>query len=182
MATVSLMDEIHRMTVDEYALAAEANQWERTELIDGVVYDVSPQHLLHARTALRIYEALKLLLVDDIVSVGVTVRLGDYTAVDPDVLVIDGSVPVDDRQYIPAELVKLVVEVSVSTQAKDLGRKQQVYAAAGVAQYWVVDPRPEAGYLLRHTRPMGDAYGDVRRYAVGEGAEALDAAAVFAGR
>jgi Uma2 family endonuclease len=182
MATVSLMDEIHRMTVDEYALAAEANEWERTELIDGVVYDMSPQHLLHGRTTFSIGKALESLFPDDILTIGVTVRLGDFTAVDPDVLVIDGSVPYDRMRYIPAAAVKLVVEVSVSTQYKDLGRKRQAYAAAGVPQYWVVDPRPDAGYLLRHTRPTGDAYGHVVRYDVGEGAELLDAAAVFAGR
>ena len=64
--------------------------------------------------------------------------------------VIDGSAKYDRNNIVPGELLKLVVEVSVTTQARDLGPKLRAYAAAGVPQYWVVDPRPEAGYLLRH--------------------------------
>jgi Uma2 family endonuclease len=182
MAIVSLTDdEIHRITVDEYQLMAEASDWERTELIDGVVYDMAPQYDLHAGTNIQLYEAVKPLFPGDLLRIGVTVRLGPFTAVDPDLAVIDGSVSFDRAKFIPPELVKLVVEVSVSTRDKDLGRKLQRYAEAGIPQYWVVDPRPEAGYLLRHTEPRGSAYARTLRYEVGEGAEAVDAAAVLAG-
>jgi hypothetical protein len=50
-----------------------------------------------------------------------------------------------------------------------------------VPEYWVVDPREGHGYLLRHTEPVGDMYGLIRRIPVGYGAEHLDAAAVLAG-
>jgi Uma2 family endonuclease len=182
MATVSPMDDIHRITVDEYERLALAGEWERTELIDGVVYDMSPQLLLHGRTNAHVYNLVRQLFPDDEVLIGVTVRLSDFSAVDPDVLVIDSSAPFDEKRFVPAEAVKLVVEVSVSTQAKDLSSKLRVYAAAGMPQYWVVDPRPEAGILLRHTEPRGEHYTNVRRYDVGEGATGLDAAAVLAGR
>jgi Uma2 family endonuclease len=115
---------------------------------------------------------------DDRVVVDVTVELNEFTAVDPEVLLIDGSARFDRTAYVPARVVKLVVEVRDTTKAS---RKLQSYAAAGIPQYWVVDPRPEAGFLLRHTEPMGEHYHQVRRYDVGEGAELLDAAAVLAG-
>lgn len=174
------VDEPHRMTVEEYLAVVEALDWERTELIDGVVYDVAAQYDLHAGTAAAVYDAVRPLFPDDRVRFGSTVRLGPFTAVDPDVFVFDGSATYDRYGIIPGHLLKLVVEVSVSTLAQDLGRKLRAYARAGVPQYWVVDPRPEAGILLRHTEPVGDSYALVRRFEVGEGAEALDAAAVLA--
>jgi Uma2 family endonuclease len=181
MAAMGTLDDIHRLTVDEYLLLAETAEWERTELIEGVVYDVAAQYDLHGGTVAHIFRAVDALFPGDKLRIGSTVRLGRYTALDPDVFVIDGAAPFDRNGIVPGELVKLVVEVSVSTQARDLGPKLAAYASAGVPQYWVVDPRPEAGFLLRHTEPVGDAYAHVRRFPVGEGAEQLDAAAVLAG-
>jgi hypothetical protein len=45
-------DDIHRFTVDEYlALVGPGDpRWDHTELIEGFVYDRSPEHVLHART------------------------------------------------------------------------------------------------------------------------------------
>jgi Uma2 family endonuclease len=182
MVAVSMVDDIHPLTVEEYLRLAESSpSWERTELIWGVVYDMAAQYDLHAGTAARIYDAFKVLFPGDIVRFGGSVRLGDHSAVDPDVYVIDGSAPFDRNALVPGELLKVVVEVCVSTHNRDLGPKLRAYAAAGVPQYWVVDPRPEAGYLLRHTGPTGDAYARIRRFAVGGGAEELAAAAVLAG-
>lgn len=181
MAAVSMLDDIHRLTVDEYLQLAAAPSWERTELIEGVVYDMAAQYDLHGGTSIHIYEALKPLFPDDVFRIGTSVRLGDHSAVDPDVLVIDGSVAFERNGLVPGELLKLVVEVSVSSQARDLGPKLRAYASAGVPQYWVVDPRPEAGWLLCHTVPAGDTYADVRRFSVGTGAEQLGAALVLAG-
>jgi Uma2 family endonuclease len=185
MVAVTTLDDVqvsepHRMTVEEYLAVVEVLGWERTELIEGVVYDMAAQYDLHAGTAAHIFRAVDALFPDDRVRFGSTVRLGPFTAVDPDVFVFDGSATYDRYGIIPGQLLKLVVEVSVSTLTQDLGRKLRAYARAGVPQYWVVDPRSETGILLRHTEPVGDSHALVRRFEVGEGAEALDAAAVLA--
>jgi hypothetical protein len=41
MAAMNTLDDIHRLTVEEYLLLAQDPSWERTELIGGVVYDRS---------------------------------------------------------------------------------------------------------------------------------------------
>ncbi len=47
--------------------------------------------------------------------------------------------------------VALVVEVSDTTLALDLGRKADLYAAAGVPEYWAVDLN--GGRVVRHDGP-----------------------------
>lgn len=50
--------------------------------------------------------------------------------------------------------------MSASSLAKDLGTKAQVYAAAGVPEYWVVDVRAEVVHA--HTGPTSSGYAQVR--------------------
>lgn len=55
----------------------------------------------------------------------------------PDIAVIRGS-PRDFATVHPRSAI-LVVEISESTLAYDLGEKANVYAAGGITEYWVVD-------------------------------------------
>jgi len=60
---------------------------------------------------------------------------------------------------------KLVVEVAVSSRARDL-EKAPTYAAADVVEYWIVDV--ERAQVIVHAEPQADGYATVRRYVVGE--------------
>jgi Uma2 family endonuclease len=53
----------------------------------------------------------------------------------------------------------LVIEVSVTSRAVDLGRKAAIYAAAGVPEYWVLDLADFT--LVVHREPAGDGYRDI---------------------
>ena len=61
-----------------------------------------------------------------------------------------------------AEDVLLVIEVSESTLRFDLGKKAELYAAAGIADYWVVDV--SARSIVVHRDPAAGRYRDVRTY------------------
>jgi Uma2 family endonuclease len=174
-------DDVHRFTVDEYLALAFALDWERRELLDGMVYDMAPQHDLHGGTVVRVFRQLDRLFPADELRVSSTVRLGRYSAPEPDVYVVDGSIACDPDDVVPGELVKLVVEVSVTSQAKDLGLKLRLYAEHGIPQYWVIDPRKGKGWLRRYTRPVEGEYRAFEQFDVGFGAKQLDAAAVLAG-
>lgn len=50
----------------------------------------------------------------------------------------------------------LVVEVSVTSRAVDLGRKAAIYAAAAIPDYWVLDLTDRR--LVVHRAPVGDRY------------------------
>lgn len=52
---VTVAEEIHRMTVDEYIRVVRALGWESTELIEGVVYDVTPEFNRHAETVDNVF-------------------------------------------------------------------------------------------------------------------------------
>lgn len=58
----------------------------------------------------------------------------------------------------PAQAV-LVIEVSVTSRAVDLGRKAAIYAAAGIPDYWVLDIADRR--LVVHRHPTDGRYSDV---------------------
>jgi Uma2 family endonuclease len=95
---------------------------------------------------------------------------GLSTDPEPDVAVIAGS-PRDFATIHPTTAV-LVVEVSDSTLAFDLGEKMSLYAAGGIADYWVVDLNNRQ--LIIHRSPVRDSaqihgwgYADVTTHAPG---------------
>lgn len=176
---VSVAEQIHRMTVDEYIRIVRDLGWESTELLEGVVYDVTPEYSRHAGTAAAVFRQLDAALTDDKVLFSGSVRLDSFSLVEPDVYVVDGAADLDPDDAVPAAVVKLVVEVSVTTQAYDRGRKLIAYARAGVPEVWLIDPRPQVGQLIRYREPEGASYGTTDRLSVGENADGLDVAAIL---
>jgi Uma2 family endonuclease len=71
---------------------------------------------------------------------------------EPDLFVFERDAP---RPYHPGTAA-LVIEVSVSSITRDLRVKPGPYAAAGVAEYWVVDV--DARRVIVHRRPGPDGY------------------------
>lgn len=177
---MAVTDEIHRVTVDEYLHIVHGLGWERTELIDGVVYDVPPVFNRKADVVRSVFWRLDEFIVGDLVWCAGSVRVSDRSLFDPDVSVIDGAAYLDPDDFVPVAAVKLVVEVSVSTQSRDRGAKLIAYAKGGVPEVWLIDPRPGLGELIRHRDPDGASYATVDRFAVGEDAADLDVATMLA--
>ena len=176
---MTVADEIHRVTVDEYVRIVRDLGWESTELIEGVVYDVTPEHNRHMTTVMRVFRRLDAVVGDERTVNAGTVVLSPATMFDPDVFVIAADAVLDPDGAVPVAHVELAVEVSVTSQRRDRGLKLRAYATAGVPELWLVDPRPGIGELLRHRDPDGASYRTVDRFAVGEDAEGLDAAAIL---
>ena len=66
---------------------------------------------------------------------------------------------------VPLETVALIVEVSDTTLATDLGRKAKLYAQAGIPEYWVVDV--EGCIVRQHRLPGESGYAEHRKIAFG---------------
>ena len=66
----------------------------------------------------------------------------------PDLVVIlqDGRATVTDRMV--EGVPDIVVEILSADRRRDLVRKRQVYAEAGVPEYWIFDPRQDTAALL----------------------------------
>lgn len=148
-----------RLTVESYLLLDEHGafaDYTKTELIDGDVYGMNAQYSRHARVKTRLSHALAYRLSElgsDLEAVvGVAVRVADDSVPEPDIVLTrwrgEGVVPVDT--------VALIVEVSDTTLATDLGRKAELYAAAGVPEYWVVDLN--GARVVRHDGPGAAGY------------------------
>jgi Uma2 family endonuclease len=151
-------------TVDQFHYLGDLGCFEgrRAWLVDGVIVEEGPMNPPHAIAATKTEDAVR-----DAFGKGFHVRvakplvLGQATDPEPDVAAVTGK-PGDYTTH-PTTAV-LVVEVSDSSLRYDTTVKVGLYAAGGLAEYWVVDvtgrqlrvfrdPRPEP------TQPHGHGYG-----------------------
>jgi hypothetical protein len=95
---------------------------------------------------------------------------------EPDIAVLAKTGPEYMGANPPASDVRLVIEVSDSTLAFDLGPKARLYARAGIPEYWVFDIGERR--LIVHRSPQAGVYSMVTAYA--EGGE-CDTAGFFGG-
>ena len=151
---------VHPLTVDDLAAMVDAGilgEDDRVELLDGVLVEMSPQGAGHAAAIRR----LTGLLVPFASAAGLEVSpqcpldvVDPISQPEPDLAVV----PVGDWDTYPAKAL-LVIEVSVTSRAVDLGRKAAIYAAAGIPEYWVLDLADRR--LAVHRAPVEDRYTDI---------------------
>jgi Uma2 family endonuclease len=101
------------------------------------------------------------LTVEDYLRLAADGTFGD-TMPEPDLVVA-----LDHRDgVLPAEKVRLMVEVSDSTLTTDLGTKARLYATHGVPEYWVADVN---GRVVQQSwSPAHGAYRERREVAFGQ--------------
>lgn len=120
---MSAVSEV-RMTVDDYLTWAEGRPG-RYELIEGLVYAMSPERVLHGKIKLNVAVALanqirQRGLPCHALPDGMTVRIDDATAYEPDALVYCGEELPPQALEVPNPVI--VVEVlSHSTRHIDVG-------------------------------------------------------------
>lgn len=171
--------QIHRLTVDEYVRIVRDLEWDMVELVDGIVYDVGPTFNRQADTVMHVFRRIDAHLDAEVIYVRCSVRLGPSSLFDPNIAVLDGSVTLDPDDFVPSSAVKLIVEVSGTTESPVPDLKLRAYATAGVPEVWLIDPRPDVAALVRHRDPEGEAYRSVERFDVGENAADLDVATML---
>lgn len=84
VSRVTVADEIHRMTVDEYVRIVRDFGWESTELIEGVVYDVGPVYNRQAGTVMDLLDKLRAAFSDDVVRNVGSVHVSPISMFNPD--------------------------------------------------------------------------------------------------
>ena len=135
---------VKRALVSEEEFLSLPESTDKVELLDGEVI-VSPSPLYwHQEVLGRVYEALRAWARTHrppftVAMAPIDVRFGPDRILQPDVVVFSGRLPRD--QATPIDRVPvLCVEVLSSDRLYDRVTKRMVYAAAGVAEYWVVEP------------------------------------------
>ncbi len=149
------MADVHRFTTDEF-LAIDALP-RRVELLDGVIYDLSPEGPAHARAQRDVLVALTAALPDLDVLPGGSVRISDTSCPIPDVGVYRRTAGEGQKAFEGRDAV-LLVEIGVSTVWTDRRRKLPAYAAGGIAEVWLV--APEAHTLTCFRTPLDGRYAD----------------------
>lgn len=159
-------------TRDEYYRLGEAGFFEneRVELLDGEIWTLPPQKAPHFSSVEAAAEIL-----GGAFGAGHSVRrqgpmtLDDGTEPEPDVLIVAGSRMVyQDHHPTPPE-VRLLVEVSDATLAKDRGKKMQEYAQAGIVDYWIINLISRQIEVHRNPGPLPTGHGYKLRRVLLEG-------------
>jgi Uma2 family endonuclease len=146
-----------------------ANQ--RAELIGGEIVVLSPQKWPHGSTADRATEVLRNALGSGFwVRMQLPLDLGLVIEPEPDVSVVRGRR--EDYTAHPTTAV-LVVEVSDTTLVYDQTVKTSLYAAGGMADYWIINLVQLQLEVYRQpipdpTEPHGYRYADVAIYSRGQ--------------
>jgi len=153
-----------RFTTDEYEQMAAAGvlaEDDRIELIEGEIIEMSPLGPQHAACVTRLTELLyELRNRDVIIRVQDPVRLGDFSAPQPDVVIVNRR---DDRYaggHPEPEDVLLLIEVSESSLTYDRNVKLPLYARGGIPEVWLVALLPQVVEVYR--APSEDGYGEKR--------------------
>ena len=148
----------------------------RVELRRGMIVKMSPQYVPHGTVKRLLAKALEAALADAglnwTVDQEISVRFGAGFEPLPDIIVWDSfSAPTNLDGPIPADVVKLIVEVADSSLGDDLGEKLEDYAAGGLAEYWVADV--QGRLVMRHSGPKANAYATREPARFGEAIAAL---------
>ena len=136
---------------DYYALPEE----QRMELIDGVLYDLAAPTTLHQRICMEIGFAVKKFIdekqgtcVPFFAPVDVRLDEDDRTMVQPDFLIMCEKSGI--RRWGIMGAPDFILEVtSPSTARRDYVIKAAKYMAAGVREYWLLDPVQERILIYR---------------------------------
>jgi Uma2 family endonuclease len=142
-------------TVDEFHRLGDLGVFEgrRAMLIDGEIIEEGPMNPPH-RMALELTDtAIRLAFGPGWrFCVQMPLILGQTTDPEPDIAVIPG--PVRGVTAHPTTAA-LVVEIADSSLRYDLTDKMSLYAAGGIAEYWVVDVA--GARLIVHRQPQPDS-------------------------
>ena len=135
---------------------------DRVELIRGEIIEMSPIGRRHVAFVDNLTQLLVIALAGRaIVSVQSPIALSDDTEPEPDFKVLRRrAVRYKDREAW-AEDALLVIEVAETSLRYDRTTKRELYAEAGVPEYWVVNTVSEEIEVYR--APDGARYRDVTR-------------------
>ena len=154
----------HRFNVDEYHRLAEVgilHEGERVELLDGVIVEMMPFGPSHSGSVNRLIRMFERISRDRwVTSAQNSVHIGKHNEPQPDLLILH---PRDDfyvANHPRPNDVFLLVKVSDSPLLIDREDKLPIYAAAGIAEVWIVN-LPER-LVEVYSSPQSGAYTEVR--------------------
>ena len=144
-----------QLSVEEFMELPDTYDRRKMELDEGELY-IMPRPrmghqflqsriLLHAELYLDGFDDPPAQVFHDVI---VALSLESRTLFSPDlVIILQGSGTIVSDRMVEG-VPDIVVEILSSDRRRDLVRKRQVYAEAGVPEYWIFDPRADTATLL----------------------------------
>ena len=157
----AVMAEERMYTVKDVEATPE---WERVELIDGVMYDMAPPVTVHQRLLMdlsaTIYQFIKEKKGDCQVfpaPFGVYLFDDEYHLLEPDISVICDPKKIDEKgcHGAPDWIIEII---SPTTRMRDYMTKLFKYREAGVRLYWIVDPTIDTVIVYDFENNMTERY------------------------
>jgi len=130
---------------------------EQVELLAGQIVQQRLKGPAHSALCKRMEKLLERRLGDQaLVRLQDPVQLDAYSEPEPDLAVVHPSESFyADRHPIPRD-VYLIIEISDTTLDRDLGSKADLYAAAGIPDYWVFNIAVQQLHVFQD--PGADGY------------------------
>ena len=144
-----------RLSVEEFMELPDTYDRRKMELDEGELYIMPRPRMGHQFLQLRVvgyvdryldeFDGPPANVFHDVI---VALSLEDRILFAPDMVIIlqGGRATVTDRMV--EGVPDIVLEILSSDRRRDLVRKRQVYAEAGVLEYWIFDPGPDTATLL----------------------------------
>jgi len=148
----------HKMNVDEYLAWAEG-QPGRFELYAGNVYAMAPERARHAETKYALQTALlsaikRAGLPCHMLPDGMTVRIDDSTAHEPDALVYCGPKLPPSALEVPNPIIVAEVLSPSSRRIDPTLKLAGYFRVPSIAHYLIVDP--DQPLIIHHARGNSD--------------------------
>lgn len=148
---------------DRMIAAGVVAKEDRVELLDGELAAVSPIGPRHASILDRLTEFFVAATAGRYTCrVQGPLALSDVSEPEPDLMVLKRSPDGYGAAHPQPADVLLLIEVAQSSSARDFGQKRDLYAAAGIVEYWIVDV--ETQRVVVHRLPQSGTYDDVSEW------------------
>jgi Uma2 family endonuclease len=148
----------HRFTLDDVLdMTASGLLPKHSVLLDGQVYDMGSDGVLHIEFAMRLGRRIGRILDEGKYFVGIqtTLRLSKFNGPSPDIYVLAGGAGPEEGD-VPPERILLVIEVADASLDDNLTDSASRYARHAVRDYWVVDVKRRVIHV--HRDPKDGAY------------------------
>lgn len=156
--------ELMEWTVESYHRLIETGiltTEHHVELLNGQIIEMSPAGRLHAACIDRLNELLRVALKkESIIRIQSPITLPNFQSEpEPDISILRRKANYYADGHPTTEDIFLVIEVSDSTLDKDRHFKMQLYAAAEIPEYWLINLNDQQ--IEQHLEPEDGNYQKV---------------------
>jgi Uma2 family endonuclease len=137
--STSQQPKLHRFSLEQYYELGALGLLDRpTELLEGIITDMEPIGPYHANVGDHLSQIFQQKAADRYrVRVQYPINLGRLSQPQPDLVLYRPGLW--RGQHPGAADISLIIEISESSVAFDLGEKLALHKAAAIREYWVVD-------------------------------------------